>query len=93
MRWDLNPGAAALRTEEHTVLEERRGDERREDHLLLGCFLLPRGLGSRRDFAGKERGKSVVTRTRAENQMETCGVHLDGALFFTCAGANSQGAD
>ena len=24
----------------------------------------------------------VVSRTRAENQMETCGVHLDGTLFF-----------
>ena len=35
---------------------------------------------------------TVVSRTQAENQMETCGVHLDGTLFFTCAGANSQGA-
>ena len=25
---------------------------------------------------------AVVSRTRAENQMETCGVHLDGTLFF-----------
>ena len=24
----------------------------------------------------------VVSQTRAENQMETCGVHLDGTLFF-----------
>ena len=25
---------------------------------------------------------SVVSHTRAENQMETCGVHLDGTLFL-----------
>ena len=28
----------------------------------------------------------VVTRTRAENQMETCGVHLDGTLFLPAQG-------
>ena len=31
---------------------------------------------------GQDRGIGVVSRTRAENQMETCGVHLDGTLFF-----------
>ena len=28
----------------------------------------------------------VVSRTRAENQMETCGVHLDGTLFLPVQG-------
>ena len=28
----------------------------------------------------------VVSRTRAENQMETCGVHLDGTLFLPAQG-------
>ena len=49
-RWDLNRGAAAIQTEDHAVLEEE------EDHVVLGCSLLPRGLGSRRDFARKKRG-------------------------------------
>ena len=31
--------------------------ESREDHEVLECFFLPRGLGSRRDFAGKKRGE------------------------------------
>ena len=29
---------------------------------------------------------TVVSRTRAENQMETCGVHLDGTLFLPAQG-------
>ena len=29
---------------------------------------------------------SVVSQTRAENQMETCGVHLDGTLFLPAQG-------
>ena len=37
------------------VLGEKRGD-----HVVLGCSFLPRGLGSRRDFAGKERGKRTL---------------------------------
>ena len=49
--WDLNPGVAAIQTEDHAVLEEE------EDHVVLGCSLLPHGLGSRRDFAGKKRGE------------------------------------
>ena len=38
--------------EDHEVLKESR-----EDHVVLECFFLPRGLGSRRDFAGKKRGE------------------------------------
>ena len=37
--------------EDHAVL---KGKE--EDHEVLECFFFPRGLGSRRDFAGKKRG-------------------------------------
>ena len=48
--WDLNLGAAAIEGEDHVVLEERK-----EDHVVLGCSFLPCGLGSRRDFAGKKR--------------------------------------
>ena len=49
-RWDLNPGTAAIETEDHAVFEERR-----EDHVVLGCSFLPRGLGSRRVFFRGER--------------------------------------
>ena len=28
-----------------------------EDHEVLECFFLPRGLGSRRDFAAIEKGE------------------------------------
>ena len=31
-----------------------------EDHEVLECFFLPRGLGSRRDFAGKKRGERTL---------------------------------
>ena len=44
--------------EDQTVLEEVR-----EGHSVLECSLLPRGLGSRRDFAnfaGKERGERTL---------------------------------
>ena len=35
-----------------------RGSEgKEEDHEVLECFFLPRGLGSRRDFARKKRGE------------------------------------
>ena len=31
-----------------------------EDHEVLEYFFLPRGLGSRRDFAGKKRGERTL---------------------------------
>ena len=31
-----------------------------EDHVVLECFFLPHGLGSRRDFAGKKRGERTL---------------------------------
>ena len=31
-----------------------------QDHAALGCSLLPRGLVSRRDFAGKKRGERTL---------------------------------
>ena len=31
--------------------------ESKEDHEVLECFFLPRGLGSRRDFAAIEKGE------------------------------------
>ena len=35
-----------------------RGSEgKEEDHEVLECFFLPRGLGSRRDFAAIEKGR------------------------------------
>ena len=40
---------------DHAFLEERK-----EDHVVLECSLLPRGLGSRRDFAGKKRGERTL---------------------------------
>ena len=36
------------------------GEVNREDHVVLGCSFLPRGLGSRRDFAGKKRGERLL---------------------------------
>ena len=44
--WDWNPGMASM-------LDGW-------DHVTLGCSLLPCGLGSRRDLAGKERGESTL---------------------------------
>ena len=32
----------------------------REDHVVLECFFLPRGLGSRRDFARKKGEKGLL---------------------------------
>ena len=43
--WDLNLGAAAIEG---------------EDHVVLGCSFLPRGLGSRRDFARRKRGERTL---------------------------------
>ena len=37
---------------DHAVLKEGK-----EDHEVLECFFLPRGLGSRRDFAAIEKGR------------------------------------
>ena len=54
--WDLNLGTAAIGEEDHVVLME--GKE--EDHKVLECFFLPRGLSSRRDFAGKQRGERTL---------------------------------
>ena len=47
------------------VLKEKREDhvvlrEKGKDHLVLECSLLPRSLGSRKDFAGKKNGESVT---------------------------------
>ena len=43
--WDLNQGMAAMLG---------------GDHVALGCSLLPYGLGSRRDLAGKKRGERTL---------------------------------
>ena len=43
--WDLNPGARAMEG---------------WDHAAVGCSLLPHGLGSRRDLAGKESGERTL---------------------------------
>ena len=32
----------------------------RWDHMALGCSLLPHGSGSRRDLAGKKKGKRTL---------------------------------
>ena len=34
--------------------------ESREDHEVLGCFFLPLGLGSRRDFARKKGEEGLL---------------------------------
>ena len=44
--------ALVKRREDHVVL---KGKE--EGHEVLDCFFLPRGLGSRRDFAAIEKGE------------------------------------
>ena len=64
-RWDLNPGTAAIPGEDHIALAEKGEDhialaEKGEDHTALGCSLLPRGLGSKRDFAWKKRGERTL---------------------------------
>ena len=38
----------------------RHGGHTREDHVALGCSLLPRGLGSRRDITGREGVKGLL---------------------------------
>ena len=47
--------ALVKRREDHAVL---KGKE--EDHEVLECSFLPRGLGSRRDFARKKRGERTL---------------------------------
>ena len=53
--WDLNLGVAAIEIEGHAVLKGKG-----EDHEVLECFFLPRGLGSRRDFARKKGEKGLL---------------------------------
>ena len=61
--WDLNPGVAAVR---HLFLGPLVFSgttqlwHRVRTNAALGCSLLPRGLGSRRDFAWKRRGKRTL---------------------------------
>ena len=53
---DLNPGAAAILR----FLGGPCSFGESWDCAALGCALLPRGLGRRRDLAGKERGESTL---------------------------------
>ena len=46
---------------------ERKGEEdhvvlrgKNEDHVFWGCFFLPHGLGSRRDFAKRKRRERTL---------------------------------
>ena len=39
---------------------ESRGFGDSWDHTALGCSLLPRDLGSKRDLAGKKRGERTL---------------------------------
>ena len=59
--------------EDHTFWGEKREDHaalvewephglgESQDHVALGCSFLPRGLGSKRDFARKKRGKRTLS--------------------------------
>ena len=63
---------AAIRKEDHVVLKWKREDHvalaewgliglgQSQDNVALGYAFLPRGLGSRRDFAGKKRGERIL---------------------------------
>ena len=58
-------GFEGVRRVDHVVLGEKGEDhvvskEKGEDHVVLGCSYLPRGLDSRRDFAGKKRGERTL---------------------------------
>ena len=53
---------------------------------LVGTGFLWRAMEIFLKTFGQDRGIGVVSRTRAENQMETCGVHLDGTLFLPAQG-------
>ena len=48
--------------EDHTALAEwgLRSFGESQDHVALGYSFLPRGLGSRRDFAGKKKGERTL---------------------------------
>ena len=48
--------------ENHAALAEWGpcGFDESQDHVALGCSLLPTGLGSRRDFAWKKRGERTL---------------------------------
>ena len=68
--------------EDHAVLMEGKED----DHVVLECFFLPRGLGSRRDFAAIEKGEKgllLVGLEKVPHGFELtgdCGSHTaDGA--------------
>ena len=41
-------------------IKPRCGSHASGDHVALGCSLLPHGLGSRRDLAGKERSERTL---------------------------------
>ena len=60
--WDLNPGMAAMPGEDHVALAEWGliGLGQSQDNMALGCAFLPRGLGSGRDLAGKERDERTL---------------------------------
>ena len=49
------PHGSEVNRGNHEVLREKE-----EDHVVWGCFFLPCGLGSRRDFAGKKRGERTL---------------------------------
>ena len=72
--WDLNPGAAAIPAEDHAALAEWGpcGFDESQDHIALGCSLLPRGLGTRRDFAWRKRVKGLLL-----GEMRRCHMVLD----------------
>ena len=53
--WDLNLGLAALQS-----FGGPWGFGESWDLAALGCSLLPHGLGSRRDLAGKKRGERTL---------------------------------
>ena len=67
-RSDFNPGWnwEATPSGYNTCMREKRRKVRAHttgisgDHTVLGCFLLPCGLGSRRDLAGKKRGEGTL---------------------------------
>ena len=52
-------------------------------YLVLGCAKYISGPAVLVDLY---KFPIVVSRTRAENQMETCGVHLGGTLFLPAQG-------
>ena len=53
--WDLNLGAAAIEGEDHVVLEERK-----EDHVVLGCSFFPCGLAAGETLPGRKAEKGLA---------------------------------